>query len=118
MISGFILSLRGFFHEEFFDRWLFRTLHLLGIVYVAVLSALGKYCPLTVWEYSLRQGHSRGIDYPGSFIIYHLERIVYPGVNPVFVRVPTIIIGLTTIFVFIIRPPKKIKILFNRGIGE
>ena len=40
--------------SHFLDRWLFRTIHLGGILFVAVLTVLDKYCPLTIWEYNLR----------------------------------------------------------------
>lgn len=109
ILWGFMLTLRGFFHKEFFDRWLFRTLHLFGIVYVSVLAIMGKYCPLTVWENVLRAKYDPNLTYPGSFIIYYIERLVYPEVNPLIIQIPTAFIAVFTIIVFIFRPPAKIK---------
>ena len=112
MLIGFMLTLRGFFRKVFFDRWLFRTLHLLGIIYVSLLAILGKYCPLTLWENSLRAKYDPTLIYPGSFIIHYIEKLVYPAVNPLIILIPTIFIAVFTVVVFIIRPPKKIKEAF------
>ena len=114
VLRGFILTLRGFLHKEFFERWLFRTLHLFGIAYVSILAMMGKYCPLTIWENTLRAKYDPRLTYPGSFMIYYVEKFVYPDINPLFIQIPTTFIAIFTVAVFIIRPPKKIKrILFR-----
>ena len=109
MLIGFILTLCGFFWKGIFDKWLFRTLHIFGIAYVSLLAIMGKYCPLTLWENTLRSKYDPGITYPGSFMIYYAERLVYPDVNPLIIQIPTTLIAVFTILVFIIRPPKKIR---------
>lgn len=118
MLLGFILTLCGFFYKRFFDRWLLRTLHLFGILYVGLLALLGRYCPLTILENTLREKYNPELVYPGSFIIHYIERLVYPNVNPLIVLIPTVIIAVFTMVVFIIRPPAKIKrIFFIEGIS-
>lgn len=123
MLLGFILTLRAFFivyilrtsagkWKTFFDRWLFRLLHLFGIVYVGSFALLGKYCPLTILENNLRQRYNPQISYTGSFIVHYIEKLVYPGVNPLIILIPTIFIAVFTILVFLIRPPAKIKEIF------
>jgi len=97
----------------FLNRWVFRTIHLAGIVYVAILTALGKYCPLTILENKLRQQYNTELIYPGSFVIHYIERIVYPEANFLVFVIPTIIIAVFTILMFIIRPPAKIKQVFR-----
>lgn len=109
MLAGFIFTVAAFWHKKFFDKWLFRTLHLCGIVYVSSLAILGKYCPLTIWENTLRQKYDPGLTYPGSFMVHYIEMLVYPEVNPGIILIPTIFIAIFTIFVFIKKPPKKIK---------
>ncbi|MBU4376224.1 MAG: DUF2784 domain-containing protein [Candidatus Omnitrophica bacterium] len=109
MLVGFILTLRGFFWKGFFDRWLFRTLHLFGIAYVSLLSLMGEYCPLTIWENALRAKYGPGLTYKGSFIIHYVEKLVYPDVNPLIIQIPTTFIAVFTIAVFIFKPPAKIK---------
>jgi hypothetical protein len=112
MLWGFILTLRGFSHKEFFERWVFRALHFIGIAYVSTLAIMGRYCPLTIWENALRAKYDPALTYPGSFIIYYLERFVYPEVNPLIIVTPTALIALFTVAVFIIKPPGKIKRMF------
>jgi len=99
--------------ELFFDRWFFRTLHLGGIVYVGFLSVLGKYCPLTMLENFLIMQKNPDLKYPGSFIVYHIEKLVYPDINPKVIIIPTICIAVFTIAVFIIKPPDRIRKKFS-----
>jgi len=113
MLTGFILTLRGFFRKGFFDRWLFRTLHLCGIAYVSLLALMGEYCPLTIWENSLRAKYDPGLTYSGSFIIHYVEKLVYPDVNPLMIQIPTTFIAVFTVIVFIFKPPGKIREAFR-----
>ena len=71
---GYVLKRSSEKADRFFDRWLFRTLHLLGIGFVAAQTLLGKYCPLTVLENYLRAGYAPEAVYPGSFISIILNR--------------------------------------------
>lgn len=112
MLWGFALTVRGFFYPKFFERWLFRTIHLLGILFVVTLEILGKYCPLTIWENTLRGHYNPQTDYPGSFIIKHIADLIYPDVSPLVLILPTILIATFTLVMFIVRPPSKLlKIL-------
>lgn len=113
MLLGFILTLSSFFYRRFFDMWLFRTLHLFGIVYVGLLAILREYCPLTILENILRQKYNPELRYPGSFITHYIEKLVYPDVNPLIILTPTLFIALFTAVVFILHPPVKIKRIFG-----
>jgi len=112
-ISVYVLRTAKNRWRTFFDRWIFRTIHLGGIVYVAILTILGKYCPLTIWENELRQQYNTQLTYHGSFVIYYIEKIVYPEVNYLLFVIPTMIIAVFTALMFIIRPPAKIKQVFR-----
>ena len=114
MLVGFMLTLYGFFWKKFFDKWLIRTLHLFGIVYVSLLAIMGKYCPLTLWENVLRAKYDPSLTYPGSFMIYYAEKLVYPDINPLLIRIPTTFIAVFTILVFIIRPPQRIRNMWGK----
>ncbi|MFB0526157.1 MAG: DUF2784 domain-containing protein [bacterium] len=115
MLFGFLLTAYTlFFRQKFFNWWLFRSLHLLGIFYVASLSILGKYCPLTILENELRLKHEVSSVYSGSFIIHYLEKLIYPDVNPLVIQIPTVFLAIFTIVVFIIRPPGKIKSILKK----
>ncbi len=109
MLLGFVLTIRAFFRPAFFDRWLFRTIHMAGIVFVAALEALKAYCPLTLWENALRRHYNPSHEYPGSFIIGYLERLIYPDASPEVVMIPTVLIALFVLAVFIIKPPARFR---------
>ena len=116
MLTGFFMTLWAIIincafqrPSRFWDWWIFRTIHLGGILYVAVLAVLEKYCPLTIWEYHLRTRYTPDLPYPDSFIARYIERLVYPSVHPLAIVIPTVFVAVFTIVVFVIRPPKKIK---------
>jgi hypothetical protein len=113
MLWGFMLTLWGFSRKDFFDMWLFRTVHLFGITYVSFLFVMSKYCPLTLWENCLRSKYDPGLIYAGSFMINYAKRLVYPDINPLIIQIPTIFIAVFTVVVFIIRPPKRIRQIFK-----
>jgi len=112
-ISVYVLPAAKNRLRTFFDRWVFRTIHLSGIVYVAILTVLGKYCPLTILENKLREQYNTELAYPGSFVVHYIEKIVYPEANFLLFVIPTIIIAVFTVLMFIIRPPSKIKQIFR-----
>ncbi len=100
--------------RRFMDRWIFRTVHLGGIAFVALLAALDQYCPLTIWEYNLRRAADPGLVYPGPFIVRWLERLVYPDVPPLAIVIPTIGVAVFTLLAYLFCPPAKIKSLINK----
>ena len=109
VLLGFALTIRAFWKPEFLDRWIFRSIHLAGIVFVAALEIFDKYCPLTIWENALRARYDSELAYPGSFIIYFIEKLVYPEIDPLALIIPTVIIVVFTLAMFIARPPAKFK---------
>ncbi len=105
MLYGFVRTVIALWRPvfgAFWDRWIFRSIHLGGILFVATLELLGKYCPLTIWEYGLR-----GTAEPGHFVLDWIERLVYPDVNPLVFLIPTYAIALFTLVMFVYRPPSK-----------
>lgn len=109
MVGGFIYTIYGFWKKEIFNRWLFRVLHLGGITYVGLLVIMGKSCPLTVLENTLRAKYNPNLTYPGLFIVHYIKKLVYPEINPYIIWISTIIVGVSTILIFIIRPPAKFR---------
>ena len=109
MIWGFVLTVRGFWRPAFFDRWLFRSIHLAGIMFVAGLELVGRYCPLTIWEYDFRRSYDPSIEYPRLFVVDFIQRLIYPDVSMLVLTIPTVAIALFTMVVFILRPPSKCK---------
>ena len=113
MVAGFILTLTAFFKRIIFDWWLFRTLHLVGILYVSLLAAMGRFCPLTIFENELRSKQDPEQVYSGAFIVHYVEKIVYPEVAPMVVLIPTFLIAIVTLIVYLIYPPEQVKRLFR-----
>jgi hypothetical protein len=114
MLLGFFLTIYGFFRKNFFDWWLFRTLHLSGILFVGILTILRRFCPLTILENLSRARYNLESTYPGSFIVHYIERLVYPDVNQFLLRAGTVLVAIFTLVVFITKPPTKIKTLIGR----
>ena len=109
MLYGFALTVRAFWRPAFWDRWLFRTTHLAGIVFVAGLEVLGRYCPLTIWENAMRREYNPDGVYPGYFILDTIERLIYPDVSPLVYLIPTYGIALFTAVMFMVKPPAKFR---------
>jgi len=114
MLLGFFLTIYGFLWEKFFDWWLFRTLHLSGILFVGILTLLRRFCPLTILENLSRVRYSSENTYPGSFIVHYIENLVYPDVNQTLLRILTVLVALFILVVYTIRPPTKIKNLLTK----
>jgi hypothetical protein len=116
MLLGFFLTIYGFFRKEFFDWWVFRTLHVSGILFVGILTILRRFCPLTILENLSRVRYSPESTYPGSFIVHYIEKLVYPDVNQTLLRVGTILVALFVLVVYIVKPPGNIKkLLINQS---
>ncbi len=113
----YVLRRRSLFGVRFLNRWIFRTIHLAGILFVALLAAAGKYCPLTVWEYQLRLRVDPTLEYPGAFIASWIERLVYPDVPPLAIGIPTAMIAVISFLAYVFWPPKQIRSFFGRGRG-
>lgn len=97
------------FCSRFMDRWLFRTLHLGGILFVGLLTVLGRYCPLTIWEYRLRLRYDPTLAYPGSFLAAWVERLVYPDVPGLAIGIPAVLMAVFSAAAYLWQPPMKIK---------
>ena len=114
LIAVYIFGRRNKWERRFLDRWVLRTVHIGGIAYVAVLAIMHKYCPLTTLENFLRHRHDPATTYPGGFLIYYIERLVYPDLPIRTILIPTITVAVLTLLMFTIRPPQKIKWYINR----
>lgn len=109
MLLGLFLTIYGFYRKEFFDWWLFRTLHLSGILFVGILTLLQRFCPLTILENLSRARYEPENTYLGSFIVHYIENLVYPDVNQTLLRICTVLVATFILVIYIIRPPSKIK---------
>lgn len=108
--------------RRFLERWLFRTVHLAGILFTGILAILGKYCPLTIWEYQLRRGGRPFAEPPESFLLVWVERLLYPEVPPVLLEVISAAAAVFTLMMYAVRPPTKVRqalgVLFRRRMNR
>lgn len=111
MIYGFFYNIVGlFFKKQLLKNFWLRTLHVVGIIYVAVITFLDKYCPLTILEIYLRRKIESSFSGMDSFIVYYLEKLIYPEVNPDLIIVPTYLIAILSLVIYIIKPPINFQI--------
>ena len=77
IILGLLLIVIGGINEW---RWVrnpwFRYTHLLGICIIVLQAWLGRLCPLTIIENSLRDKAGEST-YPGSFVAYWVHDLLY-----------------------------------------
>lgn len=70
------------------------TVHGFGLACSVVMQVFGWYCPLTHLEFWLRERHDPAIVYPGSFITYYAERLIYLDIPPWLIFAVTIALVL------------------------
>ena len=85
---------------------LFRISHLVAVGLVAVEAATGINCPLTVWEYDLRQLAGQAVEKNLSFIARLVRLIVFYNFPPRVFTVMHIAFGLLVVFTYILIPPR------------
>lgn len=90
--------------NPYLDRWLFRLLHLLGILGVAAFPLMGELCPLTNWEADLRGGASGQ-----GFVARLIQPLIYFEVPLWAFSVTYITLALFTLAAFILKPPAKFR---------
>ena len=77
IVFGLLLTLIG---KAATWRWVrnpwFRLFHLLAVFVVVLQSWLGRICPLTTWEMTLREKAGDAV-YPGAFVAHWLGRLLY-----------------------------------------
>ena len=92
-------------------RWIrnlpFRITHLTAVVIVAIEALIGVFCPLTVWEYSLRRLAGQTVEREISFIGRLVRSIIFYDF-PAWVFTVTYVLfaGLILLTLFLV-PPKR-----------
>ena len=84
-----------------------RWVHFIGMSTTALIAAVNTYCPLTLWEDLLRWEGNPAARQGGNFLARHLSHILYPDVEPWFIRTATVIWGLATLLAMVLVPPGR-----------
>jgi hypothetical protein len=106
MVSGAVLAVLGFRWRRFWGWRVFRITHLIGLVLTATTPFWADgICPLTRWEWQLRSTSGQAVESGESFIIHWMSEILFIDVDPFILSLVTGVVALTTLVIFILRPP-------------
>ena len=84
---------------------LLRWAHFVGMLATSFFAMSGMFCPLTIWEEALRWKTDPGFTYGGSFLAEILSPILYPRIEPVYLRGASVLWGIATLAAMIIVKP-------------
>ncbi len=86
-----------------------RWIHFWGMAVTAFVAAAGMYCPLTVWEESLRWETDGNFHFEGGFLAHHISSILYPEIEPWILRGVSVFWGMLTVLAMIVVKPGRMK---------
>ena len=112
--SVYIRNRHAGWEARFLDRWVLRSVHISGIAYVATLAVMREYCPVTMLENFFRRRYDPASTYPGGFMIHYIEQLVYPDVPAQAILIPTVVVAVLTVVMFVMHPPLKVKQTFKK----
>ena len=78
------ILLGAFFKWKFIRNMTLRIVHLVAVLVVSLESVIGMLCPLTDWEYELRQLAGQNMQEELSFIARLLRMIIFYDFPPWF----------------------------------
>ena len=87
----------------------FRICHLAAVAIVALEASVGLFCPLTEWEYSLRQLAGQTVDRDISFVGRLARHLIFYDLPAWIFTILHIGFGLVVILTFLLVPPRFSK---------
>jgi len=96
-------------HQAFSRNPAFRLWPLAAVAIVAVEASIGLFCPLTLWEYNLRQLAGQRVDKDISFVGRLVRLIIFYDLPDWAFTALHISFGLLVILTFILVPPRFSK---------
>ena len=106
-VGGQLAIMTGwFFKWQFVRQPIFRTFHLAAVGFVALEAVIGMICPLTEWEYNLRQLAGQSVDRDLSFIARLIRMIIYYDFPPWIFAFIHISFGILVVLTFVFVPPR------------
>lgn len=85
----------------------FRIAHLIAVVFVALESLVDVLCPLTEWEYNLRELAGQRVEREISFLGRLLRRIIFYDFPSWAFTLMYVGFGVLVILTFILIPPRR-----------
>ncbi|HTK75758.1 MAG TPA: DUF2784 domain-containing protein [Gemmataceae bacterium] len=87
-------------------NWSFRVVHLIAILIVAAESLLDIPCPLTEWEYRLRELGGQAVS-GGTFIGDLLHNLIFYDFAPWVFTFAYVAFALLVALTFVLAPPRR-----------
>jgi len=107
-VAGELFILAGAFLKLGVVRNLtFRIAHLVAVVFVALESLVDVLCPLTEWEYNLRELAGQRVEREISFLGRILRRIIFYDFPSWAFILMYVGFGALVILTFILIPPRR-----------
>ena len=110
VVLGFVAILIGLVFRRCWARNpVFRTLHLVAILFVATESVFGIPCPLTTWEQQLRDLAGEGASYRGDFIAAWVHAFLFYDAEPWVFTVCYVLFAALVLAAFLFAPPRRFR---------
>ena len=107
-VGGELFILAGAFLKRSVVRNLaFRIAHLVAVVFVALESLVDVLCPLTEWEYNLRELAGQRVEREISFLGRLLRKIIFYDFPSWAFTLMYVGFGALVILTFILIPPRR-----------
>ncbi len=107
-VGGELIILAGAFLKLGMVRnFAFRIAHLVAVVFVALESLVDVLCPLTEWEYNLRELAGQRVEREISFLGRLLRMIIFYDFPSWAFTLMYVGFGVLVILTFILIPPRR-----------
>jgi hypothetical protein len=104
----------GLLHWRWIRNMVFRLLHLVAVVFVAIEASMGIACPLTVWEYRLRSAAGQSSEEQISFVARIIRALIFYDFPSWVFTALYIGFGALVVLTFVLIPPRR-KMRNNRS---
>lgn len=85
---------------------IFRIVHLIAVAFVGLEAVIGMVCPLTEWEYNLRQLAGQSVDRDLSFVARLMRMLIFYDFPSWVFTFMHISFGFLVILTFVFVPPR------------
>ena len=103
--SQVLIMLGRIFYWRWIRNFVFRITHMVLVLFVAVQSLAGDLCPLTMWEYHLRQCAGQVVESDMSFMARLFRLIIFYDFPAWVFTVIYVSFGILVILTFVYIPP-------------
>jgi hypothetical protein len=102
----FTIVVGWLFRWQFIRQSTFRVTHLITVAFVALEAVIGMVCPLTEWEYNLRQLAGQSINRDLSFVARLIRMLIFYDFPSWVFTFMHISFGFLVILTFVFVPPQ------------